>query len=148
MNHLTFLLDNDPDIIYIIKGDPLPLARGRVSFKTKCIFDSQKTAKLVHQISLRNQHGGRDLYSGSIAIEVYFLFHIPKTLQHVKPLDYKSTKPDSDNCLKYICDVAGNGILYTDDAHIAESHVYKLYAEEPMTMFIIKELPKNAQKKI
>jgi len=134
-------------IVYVLMGDPIPLARCRISRRTYRMYDTQKELKLVSQITLKNQHnqyGSRPLYKGPLKVESFFYFHIPKTKKDTHPLDYKTSKPDVDNLVKLILDMA-NGILFKDDSQVVEMICHKLYDINPRTEFIIEEIGKNGQ---
>ena len=48
-------------------------------------------------------------------------------------------KPDSDNIIKIILD-ALNGVAYWDDSQVCRVYFDKMYAENPETKIIIKEI--------
>lgn len=134
--------DNQKDrslITYIIEGDPIPLARCKVSFTNKRVFDSQKTLKLVTELTLKNQHGSRKLYQGPLEIIAYLYFHIPKTHKDTQPGDYHLVKPDADNCVKMLLDIA-NRVLFKDDCQVCDIICHKRYSDRPRTEFTIREL--------
>jgi Holliday junction resolvase RusA-like endonuclease len=121
---------------YVLDGNPTPLQRARHG--NKKVFDPQKTQKLVHGISLRNQHGEQEPLQGALHLIAYFYFRIPQSNKH-KAHDFHYKKPDSSNLLKYIEDISNN-IIFKDDAQIAITQTYKLYDTEPRTEFYIATL--------
>ena len=50
-------MESRSTITYIIPGDPIPLARARVS--NRRVFDSQREVKLYTRITIESQHGLR-----------------------------------------------------------------------------------------
>jgi len=140
--------NNCATITYVLEGDPVALARVRIS-RTQGVFrvfDSQKELKLISQITLRNQHGHRPLYKGPLHIDCDFYFHIPKTNKIARLGYYHVYKPDVDNLCKMILDIS-NGILFHDDSMVAEITCRKLYDAKPRTEFRIYKLENHENKK-
>ena len=138
MEGVTYRSETNP-ITYRLDGDPIPLARIRISRSSFRIYDSQKELKLVTQITLKNQHGDRKLYKGPIRVDAIFYFHIPKTHKDTKPGYYHVFKPDVDNLCKMILDV-GNSTLFHDDCIVSEITCKKVYGDPPRTEFTIYQL--------
>jgi len=129
-------------IIYRLNYDPIALARIRISRNPHCrrVFDSQKTEKLVCGISLQNQHGTRELYQGPLKLTATFHFRIKKSNKKVKPGDPHFYKPDLDNVIKFLCDIA-NGILFHDDSRVSEIIANKVWTDgDGYTTFTIEEI--------
>ena len=125
---------------YIIQGDPIALARARC--KSGRFYDSQKNTKLVWGIKLKNEHNDDYKFEGPIFLDVIFYMPIPKTKKKLSLADqWHIIKPDADNLLKFICDVATN-ICYNDDCIIAKQSIEKVYddGKGPRTEFIFGEL--------
>lgn len=126
---------------YTLLGDPIPWQRARVH--NKHFWDPQKQQKLVSQIEVQRQHKG-PLFSGPLCLEVLFSMRMPGRLSMIKKKEiegrYHIFRPDTDNMIKYICDMASNGILFEDDAIICMTKAVKVYGLEPKTEFIIYEL--------
>lgn len=127
---------------YVIEGDPIPLARARMGKQR--MWDSQKQKKLYCGIELKRQHGNEPLFEGPLSLDVCFYMPIPKSksaIQREKLIDtYHTFIPDSDNLIKWICDIASGGVLYDDDCIIAAISAQKVYAEHPRTEFVITTL--------
>lgn len=124
--------------VYILPGDPTPLARPR--FGNKTVWDAQKGQKLVNGIGLREQHENVPLFEGALHLDITFYFPVPKVnRKHHKVGAFHIFKPDLSNLIKYVEDVAVD-ILYKDDAIIAKITAQKLYAEHPRTEFTITNL--------
>lgn len=128
---------------YIVSGDPIALARARQTRGR--FYDSQKNHKLVWGINLKNQHDDLGYFCGPVFLDVIFYMPIPQTASQKKKLDMKDQwhflRPDSDNLLKFICDVATE-ICYKDDCIISKQSVEKVYddGKGPRTEFIFSEL--------
>lgn len=128
---------------YRLDGDPTPLARARVNYQTKRMYDSQSQLKLITGITLRQQHGDEPLLEGPLLLVATFYMPMPgkissqrrDTLQD----QYDHFKPDLDNLVKYILDCA-NGILYRDDALIVSISAKKQYDVTPHTKFTLMEI--------
>jgi Holliday junction resolvase RusA-like endonuclease len=119
---------------YVITGDPIPLARVHYSRHTSKRFDSQKQMKLIHGISLRSQHNEQKLYTGPLHLNVTFNMRIYPNSE--RKYHHHVYKPDLDNMIKWICDIA-NGILYDDDCIISCISARKVYDENPRTEFTL-----------
>ena len=127
-------------ITYILPGDPVPLARARMSHKTKRVFDPQKQRKLYSGITIRSQHNERPFYDGPLILSVTFYMPIPKTRRNENLEDKPHIfKADLDNLIKWVCDV-GNGILYKDDSIIAAVIAKKVYGNPARTEFTLRKL--------
>jgi Holliday junction resolvase RusA-like endonuclease len=122
------------NVVYVIEGDPIPLARSRhVNYH---VYDSQKKQKLISGLSLRDQHGERDLYEGPIHMDVtFFMRQAVKTPQS----GLHFYKPDLSNLLKFVEDVCTK-VIYYDDCLIASISAKKVYSTNPRTEFTIREL--------
>jgi Holliday junction resolvase RusA-like endonuclease len=136
--------------IYTIIGDPVPLARPRMSGPNRIIYDSQKLIKhqLIHQ--LINQRGDLPLLSGPCHLDATFYMRMPqasmkKAKENIgKPHIFR---PDLDNLIKFVNDLAcmedfddKKGILLRDDCIISSITARKVYDLEPRTVFTITEL--------
>lgn len=130
-------------MIYVISGNPMPLARARISGRR--MYDSQYQEKILHSIYLSNQHGDKPLYLGPLHLDVTFYLKMPK-LSERKSLErnnmYHFYKPDLSNLIKLVEDVA-NEIIYKDDAQICCITSRKVYHEIPRTEFSIIPLKKE-----
>ena len=123
---------------YIIKGDPIPLARGRYSSKTNSVWDCQKQEKLIAQFEMRAQHDNVS-FVGPLHIDVTFFMKIPKNKNSSIAGNSHIFKPDLSNLLKFIEDI-GTGILYHDDCLIASVFARKIYDENPRTEITVREI--------
>ena len=134
--------DSTP-LLYVLTGDPKPLARCRISGnKTggrRC-YDSQKELKLILSITLKSQHNDRPQYQGPLHMDISFYFHIPKTHKNTRNNDYMYYKPDLDNCLKLYSDLCVYAGLFHDDASVCSVQCKKVYSNNPRTEFTIREL--------
>ena len=119
--------------MYILQGDPTPLARARIGRSR--MWDPQKEMKLVHGIYLRNQHAGQPIFEEPLLLKVTFYMPIPpsrrKKIKDFQPHHYK---PDLSNLIKYLEDI-GTGILYHDDCLIQACNAVKVYHHNPRTEF-------------
>ena len=76
---------------------------------------------------------------GAIAVSLVFVFERPKNWPKKRRPLYHTSKPDTDNLIKFFLD-AGNGILWQDDCQIADITAQKVYGEVAQTVAIIREL--------
>lgn len=127
---------------YVIEGDPIALARVRIASNNRC-YDSQKETKLVCGIQLSNQHENLPLFTGPLHINMTFFMPIaPSSQKKNLAGSYHYFRPDLDNCIKFICDIA-TGILYHEDCIIASISAKKVYDNKPRTEFCITQLTGN-----
>lgn len=126
---------------YILKGDPIPLARARHAYTH--VYDSQKKEKLIGSIHIKKQHNQEPLFTGPLSLNITFYVPMPTSWSGKKKMELEETpvhvKPDLSNYIKFVEDIA-NGIIYTDDSLIASITSQKLYSYEPRTEFIISEI--------
>lgn len=121
-------------MIYVIKGDPIPLARHRMG--AHGAYDIQKKEKLMVGITLASQHDRLPLYEGYLELDITFYL---KTSKKKPKTGWHNFKPDLSNLVKFVEDV-GSGILYVDDSIISSIIAKKMYDENPRTEFTIREL--------
>lgn len=127
---------------YVIEGNPVPLARGRIAGGK--VYDSQKSLKLIAALDLRNQHAEAPLFVGPVCMTVQFFMPVPKASRPKsgKPSKLEgqphSQKPDLDNLLKWVCDIS-SGILYHDDAIVWQIMGQKFFDANPRTEITIWE---------
>ena len=124
---------------YILPGPCIPLARAR--FAKGRVFDNQKQLKLIAGIHLRSQHNNEPLFASTpLKLEVTFYIEIPKTrLRHIHEGDYCFYKPDNDNLIKFIADIASK-VIYVDDSLLAVIISSKKYSKDARTEFTVSEL--------
>lgn len=116
--------------MYILMGDPIPLARARTSYVLRRCYDSQKMQKMITGIELTKQHDDRPLFTGPLLFKCTFYLPLPSTVSKKKEPQYinkyHTTRPDCDNLVKYILDVC-QGICYNSDAIVSKIEATKLY---------------------
>ena len=126
---------------YVIMGDPVPLARARLTVRR--VWDSQKQQKLIDGITLKEQHDDDFLFSGPLHLDINFFFKIPDSYSQKKRDstigNYHYFKPDLSNLIKYYEDIA-TGIIYHDDCIISKITTTKTYDINARTEFTIMEL--------
>jgi Holliday junction resolvase RusA-like endonuclease len=126
---------------YCIWGQPIPLARPRLC--RGWIFDSQKHKKMDSYDILVAQHGNKPKFTGPVTLQVVFHMKMPATASKKKKLEMDGAphfaRPDFDNLLKYVNDVA-QGILFDDDCIVAQVCGCKQYSFQPRTEITITEM--------
>ena len=124
---------------YIIPGDPIPLARARIGYGYRKMYDSQRQAKTHSAIYLQSQQGPEPPLSGPLHLDVTFFLKMPKLSPRKRKernYIYHYYRPDLSNLIKFVEDVA-NKLLFLDDAQICCITSRKVYHEEPRTEFEI-----------
>lgn len=71
-----------------------------------------------------------------IRLIVFFAFDVKDKQKWGK---YKTTRPDTDNCLKLLKDLM-TGLWYKDDSQVVDERVVKVYSEQASIMIKIEEL--------
>lgn len=122
-------------------GEPVPLSRPRANFTEKRFYNSQRNCMTSSSIHLQSQHNTMKLYEGPLHLDITFYFPYPKNFPKSKRegINYKTTRCDLDNLIKFICDI-GNNILWEDDAIIASISAKKVYDVRSRTEFTITSL--------
>jgi len=127
--------------IFIIPGDPTPLARPRFSHKK--IYDSQKNLKLIASLNVQQQQSNDPLLQGALQLDVTFYMKAPASISiKRRQLLYGTNhifKPDLDNLIKFICDICNN-VTYEDDCIISVINAKKTYDENPRTEFTLRNI--------
>ena len=120
--------------MFIIPGKPIPLARPRLGKNTT--YDSQKKHKLLAGINLKCQMRSQIPPKCPLSIEIAFFMPIPSHISKKKKQLLEGQphhkKPDIDNLIKFVLDVA-NGILFIDDSVICKIVARKVYSNQPRT---------------
>ena len=128
--------------VYVIKGDPIPLARAR--HVRNRIYDPQKTIKAIAAIDLASQHDKLPLLSGPLHLDAIFYMKAPESISAKRrALLYEQPhiyKPDLDNLIKFLCDIS-SGVIYHDDCIIASITTKKIYDENSRTEFHFTSIP-------
>ena len=120
---------------YIITGNPIPLQRPRFSPISKRVYDSQKDIRHLHACELRLQYGTTLPIHHPLHVDLTFYMPIPQSKRKKIPPAH-ITRPDLDNLIKWILDIA-TGIIYDDDALICSISAKKIYDTNPRTEIII-----------
>lgn len=132
-------------LTYILSGDPVPLARPRV---TKWgVYDSQSVLRKSATLDLQLQHSFGVLLNGPLQLDVTFFMPLPASWSKKKKASQEEqphvSRPDLDNLIKWVCDIAG-GIIYADDCIISQINARKVYSLSPCTKFTLRELHNEA----
>ncbi len=128
--------------LYVILGNPVPLARPRMG--NGRVWNIQSMERFKWRLELESQNSSKFLYTTSIHMDIKFYMGLPekvskKRKEEIKNAPFHKFKPDLDNLLKFILDAA-TGILYTDDCIISSINCSKVYDASPRTEFTIREL--------
>lgn len=122
-----------------------PRGKGRPRFGHGHIYtDAQTTAyerSLAWQGAISMK--GADVFTGPLRVTVSAFFEIPKSFSKEQyrraliALD-RPGKPDADNILKMVDGL--NGIVWVDDAQLADVRIVKAYAATPLLRIEVEEL--------
>lgn len=127
------------EFFYPLKKIPTVTAQEKgVNFKTKSFYTKSavlEVKRLYTVILLSNKP--KRMLEGAIALKVSFRFQKGKS--H-KEGEWKTTKPDTDNMLKLIKDVATECGYWRDDAQVSAELVTKKYSEISGIYFYAEEI--------
>lgn len=140
----------------VIFGEPKSKQSARfysTKIRGKTIVKSYQKKEVVNNENYIAFHAksqlpdGFTLYTGAIRVKALFVFPFPKNTPKSKinaletgQIFYKTTKPDlTDNLMKGTMD-ALNGIVFKDDAIIAEVESAKIYGLVPRIELTFNEL--------
>lgn len=140
---IAFASERSPRTMhFIIEGDPIPLARPRMS-KDGHVWDSQKAQKLIVALELQRQFKDHQLFTSALGVSLLFYFDMPTRLSarnKVGTLGKPVVKrPDTDNLIKFYLDCA-NDIIFTDDSIVTQIYAEKLYGDHARVEIIVGEL--------
>lgn len=119
---------------YIVRGNPIPLARHRIRGKRH--YNPQ--AEIMGRVSyeLYSQARLQPIINAALALSVVFYMPIPATWSKKKKEHMlgkpHNARPDLSNLIKFIEDCA-NEVLYTDDRLIVGINARKIYSDNPRT---------------
>jgi len=128
---------------YVIHGDPIALARARLSRGR--FYDSQKHLKLIWGIAVSKQHNYEHFFEGPVFMDVIFYMPIAKNISLKRKTalydQWFISRPDNTNLTKFVED-AIETIAYKDDCIIVKHSIEKVYDDGngPRTEFILQEI--------
>ena len=131
-------------IRFTIPGEPQPLRRPRVGRRGSrpILIDAPGNGINKHAIAVAAAEAmaGRPLFEGPVLLRCRFVFLRPRS--HTKArqrIPFHTSKPDLDNLVKLVDGLTG--VVWRDDAQIAEVQAVKLYDQHgAWSEFIIEEL--------
>jgi len=130
---------------YLISGNPVPLARCRVNFAQRKVWDSQRKYKVITGIEISRQHGNLPFFEGPLRVDVLFFMKRPQSLQARKATKkYHCYTPDCDNLLKQVLDIL-TGVIFKDDCIVSFITAQKRYDSDPRTEIVVKELNNESE---
>jgi len=141
-------LEDVPRVVYVIPGDPVPLARARCG--NGRFYDSQKNIKVCAGIYLQQQHQDGIIFSGPVTLTANFYLYLPRrrskkdTRHENSPHFYR---PDLSNLIKFVEDLITDVEIWKDDCIISEIYAKKIYSSEPRTELIIERYHEQNQPK-
>lgn len=133
----------------VIPGKPVAKGRPRMTAINGHArsFTPPKTVAYEGLVAFAGQCAmeGTSLLEGPVSVTLWAYFPLPKAANKarranaVAGLEWHVSKPDGDNILKAICDGL-NGVVWHDDAQVAQATVIKLYSETPRAVVEVKSL--------
>ena len=125
----------------VVEGTPIAKKRPRFVRRGKFVgtYNPQETEEGRFLLMAKSQIPGP--LEGPLKVRCLFYMPRPKAhyrsgkvVKQLKPFVpfWHTSKPDIDNCLKFIADCL-NGVAWKDDAQIVSISSAKMYAENPRT---------------
>ena len=137
------------EVKFIVPGNPKGKQRPRLSKirGQNVIYTPKQTTQYEKLVRASYTAVSKIFFNKDTPLEISIiaLFSIPKSMgkklkNSMLTGDILPTKkPDSDNIIKIILD-ALNGVAYWDDSQVCRVYFDKMYAENPETKIIIKEI--------
>ena len=124
-------------ISYVLKGEPIPLARPRLGHNHA--FDSQKRVKAMIGLQLNSYHRGRPPLTGPLQLDVTYFMKTPKAKPKLNN-QHHAVRPDLDNLIKMTLDTCQDCNCFLDDAQICVIHAQKIYSQEPRTELTLTQI--------
>src|SRR5215470_1118675 len=113
-------------------GEPVAWARTRGRFRFMPAHQRNVTAAL--RLKAEEVMDGRTMLEGPLRVDFVAEFGVPASWSKKKraaaPGQPVTKRPDADNLAKLAAD-ALNGVVYKDDAQIAEARICKVYSTQP-----------------
>lgn len=115
-------------IAFQVPGKPLAFARMRTNGKRHFVPAPQRGYAEMIALHARKAMAGLDMLDGPLRLTVRATYEYPLSWSAKKRAEtlWKTSRPDADNILKLAKD-SMNGIVYSDDALVAEETVQKKY---------------------
>jgi len=129
---------------FTIPGPPCPWARAGKHGKVQFTPSKQRNAMAVAKDLAFQAMNGHPPFEGPLELTILAIYpwptSMPKKRRNAPGGYFKTTKPDGSNILKLVED-AMNGVVYVDDAQIANLQVQKQYGLTAMTRVTVRRLP-------
>jgi len=132
----------------IVAGSPVGKGRPKFVRATGRAYTPEKTANYEAILAARGADAmaGQPLLDGPLQVIVTAFMPIATTWSKKKTAaalegSLRPGRPDADNMLKVLD--ALNGIVWRDDAQIAEARISKLYDEEPRLEIEVTQIDTN-----
>lgn len=133
----------DSRIAFMVPGIPCAWARARLSGKRHFTPKKQAGAMALVQVVAAEAMAEHDPFTGPVRMSVNAVWPWPKSRSEKKRREpgahHKTSKPDSDNVGKLVSD-AINGVVFVDDAQVAELRVTKQYGMGGATYVTVEAL--------
>ena len=115
-------------IALFIPGEPVAWARAGSNGTRRYTPPKQAAYKAEITLRARRAMAGLAPFDGPLALRVRVVYPVPASWSKAQraTAKWKVSKPDLDNLVKGVAD-ALNGIVYRDDAQIAETVMQKCY---------------------
>lgn len=135
-------------ITFTVYGEPKPKGRPRFCKIGSFVraYTPKETERAEQDLRAQAiQHRPPEPFTGAIVLEARMFRGIPKSFSKKKAelaeqgAIHPTTKPDSDNYLKLLCD-AFNSIFWRDDSQIVRMTVSKHYSNQPRIEVFMEEI--------
>ena len=135
---------DDLAVTIVVPGEPKGKARPRFWNGRAVTATATRSYENDLRAIARSVMRGRPIFEAAVTVEAWAVMPIPaswsarRKAAAVSGSVVPTGKPDGDNILK--CVDALNGVVWRDDAQIADAHVHKRYGAEPRLVLMIRPL--------
>lgn len=123
---------------FILYGDPIPLARPRVT--KSHTYDKQRYQKNSDIMQLKIQHTSKQPIQPPIAAIFDFRIKKPAYKKKLPFGSYVTVRPDLDNYIKYYLDILQEAGIISEDSHVVYIDAKKRYSTEALTHILLETL--------
>lgn len=135
------VVEENDGIQFEIPGDAVPFARAGAHGKRRFTPKKQGDYMAVVKLFASQAMAGRKPLEGPVRVIVEAEYLPPASWSQKKQAAaaWKTSKPDADNLYKLVAD-AINGVVFVDDAQVADVRITKTYAGVSRLVVIVEPL--------
>lgn len=121
------------EISFTVPGQPIAKARPR--FGKGKVYTAPSTKSFEHAVGVYASMVCKKPLEGAVSLSIIFCMKAPKSGKE----GWHISRPDLTNLIKAIED-GMNGIVFKDDAQIAQITCSKVYSNKPETSIVVRHI--------